>query len=76
MTISVPASLAEAAPVVEAVAILDPAVADVALLFVGDETADFVAFLGNLPGDVADESLFRDLDRKNRMLHGSRAAEC
>ena len=34
----------------------DKAVADVALLLIADEVANFVTFFGNLPGNVADES--------------------
>ena len=34
----------------------DKAVANVALFFITDEVANFMSFLGNLPGDVADES--------------------
>ena len=34
----------------------DEAVGDIALFLVADEVADFVAFFGNLPGDVADQS--------------------
>ena len=38
----------------------DEAVGDVALFFVADVIADFVAFFEDLPGDVADESGQRD----------------
>ena len=46
----------------------DEAVADVFFLFVSDEIANLVAFLRNLPGDVADESRERH-EQEILLLH-------
>ena len=48
------------------------AVGDVALLLVLDEVADLVAFLHDLPGDVADEAGDRDEEELALLLHEGR----
>ena len=48
----------------------DEPVSDVVLFFVADEVADLVAFLRDLPGDVADQAGERD-EQEILFLHGT-----